>query len=284
LDLFYYLYKLGTHKVQRPFAFNKTLLLSLWVLIPIVALSLPVFAGVRNYSHLLPVFPAIAIIISVSVLRIPWKFARYTLALLVVVSSIPFWNINVRLPFYNNLPPDKKVPLGVAVSFYPRAHRLLRVEWHYVSVSELQRAYLLPNHENWQHKDILRFIDEDCNPGKDTPKVLLLGDDYIVRYYQFEYYNLQMKRMVFIFEPWHAPGLLCGNVSALKDSILNSTFDYIVMKSVHLDRDNKEVEIVKAVIDFIKNDEREFKMRYKCVQQFALPDSSFMFVYKRIDA
>ncbi len=272
--------KIITYKQRYSPGLSKALLLFLWVVIPYVLISLPLFKGIKNYSHLLPILPAIAMIISAGVLSIPIKAARYAMVIFVLAIALPYWNINLRLPFIA-IPPKTPILSGIRISLDARNTNPVHLEPVLTPASELQRNYVLPGRGNWLHRDILNFIAEDYAPKTGTPKVLLLGNEYVFRYDQFEYYNLQMERRVMLVEPFHAISRFFPDTASLEEAIFDPFFDYIIFKTTFLRSLWIETIPIQEVVDFIKAREQEFDSKYKKIKQLTLPDSDSVIVYKR---
>jgi len=235
--------------------------------------------GIRHPPHLLPVFPAYALIFSLVLLRIPLRGARYALCGCALLVGLPYWYINLCAPLLP-LSAQEDIPVRMNISLNFSRPTPLRIAPVRYSVSTLQRAYILPSRENWHHRDILDFIIEDYGHKKGIPAVLLLGNDYIIRYYQFEYYNLQAGEKVLIIEPWHAPGPLFEYGLSVKKAIFSYAFDYLVVKSNQPHINYDEMIAVDEGIDSIKKNQGEFDKRYTCAQRFSLPDASSVSIYK----
>ena len=279
--LFYYFFQVLVRRQACRFISYKTLLLLSWIVLPLTALCLPVFRGIRLGPHLLPVLPACALALSAVLLRIRFKTVKYLLLGCALCAALPQWYLNFYVPFLQ-LPAQKVVPFRIKIAVSPglSGSKPVRFSLAGCSAAELQRARVLPSQENWRYREILDLILRDCASHClqiGQPNILLIGGDYIFRYSGFAYVNLQMGDQVMVIDPFTEHFALFTKSQSLSKAIFAAEFDYVLLRNDPL----YPFPSMRECIDYLKQHETEFRRLYTEIAQFTLPDESRVVIYKR---
>jgi len=273
------------------------LFLVLWILIPYLVFSLILLYP----QHIMPVLPAIAILISLGIFSFKNIIVRSILICLIILygvgsylhSFLYFGKLDLlyRLRLY--LRPDLNFSLTIMTDnisrdawqkhlFYPPDIRdwkfeemltfILRDAWQ-------KHLFYPPDINDWKIEEILAFIKKDSHNIKFSPLILILSRESKFNCFGFQYYNLLRGYQLYI-EPR-------GNdrSSAPPDP---SKFDYVVIKTSLLFYNRMDETALSEIIELTPINEGhkidEFKKaffdKYKLIKEYLLPDNTKAKVYK----
>lgn len=292
-----YVIKIFIYKKYYFPSLKKALILSSWMLIPLIILCLPVFTQIRNPSHVLSILPPFAIIISAGIMSIPLSVIRRALIIFVAAIALPFWNINLLLPF-KNISSKELVPVKLNISFNKHEIKdtppltFWKAIHSYIPINIkldrnpaicLQTSFFLPDVRHPPYREILNFISADYGSDIKALKVLFLGNDNLFLFFPFEYYNLQNKKQMSIFDPVRNQSYFSSNLAGMKAAIFDSPFDYIIYKDQKFNLDIMEHAVPFDFIHSIESKKDEFNRKYKKIKQFTWPDDPHpVEIYKRV--
>ena len=249
-----------------------------WIVIPYLLLLLLNFYAP---SHILPIIPAIAIIISLGVFSFKKIIARSFFISLIVVYGlgsylhsffIPVWRPDklpdklYKLKLY--LSPDVKFSLTTQTDNLPR---------DCIGLSH----FYPPDYRDWKFKEILYFIKKDSLSLGFRPVVLILNSSDTegdFNCFSFQYYNLLGDYQLFIEPRSNDRSEFPKDRSNFSYVVITSHYDDITSSSLSKIIDismNFDKETYKA--DQFKND---FFNKYKLIKEYFTQDYANAKIYK----
>lgn len=245
------------------------LFLVLWIIIPCLLLPLTLHVS----SHIMPILPAIAIVISLGIFSLKNIIVRSIFISLTILfglgsylhSFVDFGKFDLLYKLKLYLGPDLNFSLTTKTDNTPRD------AWQ-------ERLFSLPDTRDWKMKEILSFIKEDSCNIKSHPTIFILSTREKYNCFGFQYYNLLGDYQLFI-EPR-------GNdrSSPPPDP---SKFDYVVVNPLFNNRMDETVlsETIKLTpniekvhkIDELK---KTFFNKYKLIKEYVLPNNTKAKIYK----
>ncbi|MDD5154970.1 MAG: glycosyltransferase family 39 protein [Candidatus Omnitrophica bacterium] len=244
------------------------LFLLLWISIPCLVLM----ATPSSPSHIMPVLPAIAIVIGLGVLTCENRIARYIFVSSIILyglgchlhSFVDFGKLDVLYKLKLYLSPGSKFSLTLNTDNIPRD------EWE-------RKFFYAPDAEDWKIKKTLFLIKEDSRIIK--PTILILGTQQEFSCFSFQYYNLLMDYKFFI-EPR-------GNDRS-PPSPRPLKFDYVIINTPinEASAEQSLSQAVKLNMNILKemNETDGFKRtlfdKYELIKEYPLPDDTKAMIYK----
>lgn len=246
------------------------LFLVLWIAITYFFLSL---LKLHVYIHIIPVLPAIAILISLGIFSLKNIIVRSIFISLIILYGLgSYLHSFVDLGKFGLLYKLKiYLSSNSKFSLTTTTHNIPRDAWE-------RYLFYAPHSRDWKINEILSFIKKDGLNTKPHPVIFIVGHNDKFSCFSFQYYNLLKNYELFI-EPR-------GNdrSPAPPDQ---SKFDYVVVNPQVDDVMDEKVlsETIKPTLNIeekhkIVEFKNTFFNKYKLIKEYILPDNTKAKVYK----
>ncbi|MDD5154979.1 MAG: glycosyltransferase family 39 protein [Candidatus Omnitrophica bacterium] len=204
------------------------LFLSSWVIVAYLLFS---SFRVLAPSHIMPILPPLAIIISAGIFALKKKIARVFLTSLALLFGLAI-HLSSFTDLFRHKPLNRLYNYRITLdrqgklSFTASTGFALRDDWN------VDARFGTPKEDCKNIKEILNFIKTDSSSLDHKPVVIVLSPDEESQSFQFQYYNIITGHKLFI-EPW-------GN-DRVPHQALTEGFDYVIVDLIaggqYLDRD-----------------------------------------------
>ena len=238
------------------------------------------FLGLKEFSHMLPLLPFISVVIAGGYNLIINKYFKKGFFIIIIFMHI--------IPIY--ISPILKIFCRTNGCF--AADTMSPIDkfiYRFTYEDPIKRPYSI-NIEEWDSKikGILQFIKNDyligstsSNDSNNKPRVLLLANSLVFRFFQLEYYNnLEGKpvNLISIIFP------IGPEPKDPEKHIFGNNYDYLLMETAEDFIHGQEDKILKDTLAFIRDNIDRVNKKYILIGEFVLPgESTKALVYKRIN-